>query len=871
MYHWGFFMFTKCIAMKKLFLLLCLISGNIGLIAQHSISGKIVDYHTLLPILGAQIFTEDQTYGTTSDQNGFFRLEMRAQNANVIVTHIGYLPQYLNFDSKNDVVINLKKSSIDLEEVQILANSAIERYNPIAFTNITSETIARHLGDKPLPEILNRSSGVYASRDGGGSGDASIALRGFQQENIAVLLNGVPINGAENGLVYWNNWMGLSEVASSVQMQKGIGSSRIALNSVGGTINIVTVFPKNEPTFSFTHLLTSYGNRRTTLALNSGDIENGWNLSFLGSRTSGEGYIDATYVYGWAYFLNLSKQINSRNRLLINLLGGPERHGQRNLKLSNNEIERYGHRHNKDWGALNGSINNASENFYHKPHFSVSHYLDLGMDEMLATSVYISPGWGGGKWNDSFNYGPTIFEFRNPSGQIDWDAITYTNANHEDNFMLSNGEVVAGFSKAIQTYFLASHFWGGILSSHEKEFKGGWKLSNGVHYRYFQSDLRQEVADLLGGSFYIDDFSWSLAGTAGRNQIKMPGDVIRVHNGATLHQTTAFSQIEKAIGRTLVYTGVNVSDNRYRRHDIYNYPHDPKSEWVNKQGVDIKAGINHRMNDASSFFINAAYLNKAPYYKFVFGNNTNEPVLHLNNEKVKTAEAGYQFRNLSRKFSLSAYYTSWKDVSFLSNEYIQLENNTQTRAMVNGLNATHKGIEAEWSQQITPWFALSAIASAGNWKWQNDVEARLMNESNVVVDTVNVFAKGLYVGGQPQLQAGIMADLSLLQHFKAQIQFFYYDRHFATFDPAGRQNPEDRQQSFRIPSSSFTNLFMQYPIRIGAFDAELMLNINNIFNKIQILKGEDGSDHSLDKFRGFWSFGRTIDVGIRLQITGQTK
>lgn len=853
--------------MKKVFILIITLQIGMGLYAQNEIRGKILDYQTLLPLAGVQLYTEDNQTGTTSDFDGNFNLQSDKNQLMLFISHLGYHKHSYSARIDNDNIIYLKKQHYDLEEIQILANSAVERYNPIAFTSIKAEKISRQLGDKPLPEILNVSPGVYAARDGGGSGDASIALRGFQQENIAVLLNGVPINGAENGLVYWNNWMGLSEVASSIQMQKGIGSSRIALNSVGGTINIVTMFPKDEPMLSVSHQLTSFGNSRTTLAYQSGQLERGWNLSFLGSRSSGQGYVDGTYVDGWAYFLNLSKNINSNQRLLVTLLGGPERHGQRNFKLSKSEIDRYGHQYNKEWGTLNGKINNASENFYHKPHLSVSHYLTLNENELLATSVYISPGWGGGKWNDSFNYGPTIFEFRNATGQIDWDAITEYNANHSDTYTLNNGEIVNGFSKAIQTHFLASHFWGGFLSSYEKELKHDWKMSSGIHYRYFQSSLKQEVADLLGGDFYIDDYSWSLAGVAKREQIKMPGDVIRIHNGASLHQSTAFVQLEKNFGKTIVFTALNISDNRYRRHDVYNYPQNPKSEWISKTGFDIKAGINHRLNDASNFFINAAMLNKAPYYKFVFGNNTNEPVLHLNNELVRTIEGGYQLQNTNYHLSISAYYTRWSDVSFLSNEYIQLENNAQTRAMVNGLDALHKGVEGEWKQKFTPWFTAGAILSMGNWKWKNDVEARLMNGDNMVVDTVNVYANGLYVGGQPQFQAGIIGEFTLLKSIEAQLQLFYYDKHYASFDPAGRQNPEDRSQSYLIPSATQLNFYLQYPIKLAGLDAELRFNINNIFNDIYILKGEDGSTHTPNDFRGFWSFGRTVDVGMRIKLS----
>ncbi len=76
------------------------------------------------------------------------------------------------------------------------------------------------------------------------------------------------------------------------------------------------------------------------------------------------------------------------------------------------------------------------------------------------------------------------------------------------------------------------------------------------------------------------------------------------------------------------------------------------------------------------------------------------------NEKVSSLEAGYGFRKSQFYISANAYYTLWQDVSFLSNEYVQLENEQESRAMVKGLNALHQGIEVESSIRITPAFNL---------------------------------------------------------------------------------------------------------------------------------------------------------------------
>jgi len=854
--------------MKRLMLALAFFSSSLNTNGQQLINGKVYHQITNEPLPFVNISNGNPNQGTSTNLMGQFTIQIDSLNQTLFISHIGFKAAEINVAQKNtaDLKIGLEPAEINLQEVSILAEVAQERYNPLSFNQIDAQTISSRLGDRTLPEILERTPGVYGSRNGGGSGDASLSIRGFKQENIAVLLNGVPINGAENGLIYWNNWLGLSEATAGLQIQRGIGASKVALNSVGGTVNIITsqAFPMQQGFASSN--TTSYGNQKFTFGYQTGQLENGWSLSFLGSRLSGQGYVDATYVDAWAYFFSASKTFAKNQRIVITLLGGPERHGQRSLKLSQNEVDRHGIKFNKDWGSYNGKINNASENFYHKPHLSVNHYLNLSEKVYLNNAVYLSPGWGGGKWNDSFQYGPTVFDYRNPSGQIDWSSIYQYNANNSDTFQLANGNNVGGYSKLVQTHFLASHFWGGLMSTAEIKPAKNHKIITGIHYRYFQSSLKQKVDDLLGGSFYIDDYSWSLAGVANRDQIKMPGDVIRVNNGALLHHTSLFAQWEFETGLFTFFAGGTISDNRYRRHDSYNYPDNKWSEWVTLPGFDLKGGVNFNINMQQRIYINGGHYSKAPYYKFVFGNNTNTPVTEINNEKVSTLEMGYGFRNNTLHLGLNAYYTFWQDVSFLNNEYIQLENQLQSRAMVQGLNALHKGVEFEGSIRVSKQIRIGSYLSIGNWQWKNDVEAVLFNNLDVAVDTVSVFADGLTVGGQPQLQAAAYFDARLFDLFDFKVDLTYYDKHYADFAPDGRQNPDDKVQSYQIPAYALLNVHLGTQLIIGKFPLSIYLNGNNITNQAYILKGEDGANHDRESFRGFWGFGRTYDLGMKLHF-----
>src|SRR5690606_37397263 len=113
----------------------------------------------------------------------------------------------------------------EMEEIRVIANISTDRKTPIAITKISSEQIAEELGSRDLPMLLNATPGVYATQTGGGDGDARITVRGFDQRNVGVLIDGVPVNDMENGAVYWSNWFGLDAITNQIQVQRGLGAT----------------------------------------------------------------------------------------------------------------------------------------------------------------------------------------------------------------------------------------------------------------------------------------------------------------------------------------------------------------------------------------------------------------------------------------------------------------------------------------------------------------------------------------------------------------------------------------------------------------------------------------------------------------------
>src|SRR5699024_92934 len=320
--------------------------------------------------------------------------------------------------SDEEVNFVMAMSNLALQELEVFASRSTQK-TPVAYSTIDEEQLENQLGSRDLPLVLNSTPSVYATAQGGGSGDARITVRGFSQRNVAVMINGVPVNDMENGWVYWSNWDGVGDAAQSMQIQRGMSNVNLAVPSVGGTMNILTNPAKNEAGGTFKQEIGNAGFRKTTLMLNSGLINDKFAFSAVGVRKTGNGMIDGTWTDAWAYYFGASYEINDKNRLDLFALGAPQRHGQRlyaqNIGAFSHSfardldsydraaLEQYPERgffYNENVapvsnnytgrqyvgnGWLSPSIReryspnfiNERENFYHKPQINLNWYSDL--------------------------------------------------------------------------------------------------------------------------------------------------------------------------------------------------------------------------------------------------------------------------------------------------------------------------------------------------------------------------------------------------------------------------------------------------------------------------------------------------------------
>src|SRR6056300_1836960 len=287
--------------MRNLMLSLLFIFGTITATFSQ-ITGKVYDVETNDPLPGATILIEGTATGTVTGFDGTFSLDV-AEGEALIVSYLGYETAIVA--AELETIVGLEPDLNVLGEV-VVSSGVIDiakvRETPVAVSTISPSEIALKVGNQEFPEIMNKTPGVYATKQGGGYGDSRISLRGFDQRNTSFLINGQPVNDMENGWVYWSNWQGLTDVASGIQLQRGLGASRLAVPSVGGTVSIFAKAAEARAGSSIQQVFGNDGYNKTTVSHSTGLNDNGWATSFLLSKWAGDGYIYNTSGEGYTYF-----------------------------------------------------------------------------------------------------------------------------------------------------------------------------------------------------------------------------------------------------------------------------------------------------------------------------------------------------------------------------------------------------------------------------------------------------------------------------------------------------------------------------------------------------------------------------------------
>ena len=773
------------------------------------------------------------------------------------------------FAQKNRDSINSK----DIEQVVLtgVADIAKDRKTPVAVSTIKEAVIVEKLGNQEFPEVLNTTPSVYATKAGGGFGDSRITVRGFDQRNTAVMINGVPVNDMENGAVYWSNWAGLSDVTSAMQVQRGLGSSKLAIASVGGTINVLTRAADKKREGNVMFGLGNAGYNKLLFSYNTGKGTTGWSSSFLMSRTAGSMYADGTEFEGYNYYWALGYQ-KGKHDFQFTITGAPQWHNQRSFSPTINNYLKYGkdgepnRKYNENWGYLNGEEYSYTRNYYHKPVMSLNWDYKITDATKLSTVVYASFGRGGG--TGTVGSTSAIEAYRLADGSINFDRIYQFNK-------ANNSAALARRSS------INSHNWIGAISSLNHKLNDNLNFTVGVDGRYYKGLHYRVMSDFLGATSYKDNTDINNpnriitdAYDASPNWNPFGGKTdetkIMYNNDGIVNWLGGFGQLEYSIGGLSAFAQGSISNQGFQRVDYFlNTPANQKTEMVNKLGYNVKVGANYNINSHHNVFVNGGYYERQPFFGAVFLNQRNDINPNLENEKVSSVEVGYGFRSSIFNANVNLYNTVWDDI-FKRVSYRPAS--LTYYANVLGLKEVHRGVEVDFNVKPTEWITVNGMFSAGDWFYDSDVDATFIDDAtNQIVGEGKLLIKDLKVGDAAQLTWALGADVKATENLKFDATYRYADNLYSGFDPGNNYNKNT--PAVKLPSFGLLDLGLTLSTKTNVGKSlSFRLNVNNVLDETYIsdMRTNTAADaNEANNWNGlnkknqvYFGFGRTWNASI---------
>ena len=722
-----------------------------------------------------------------------------------------------------------------LDEVTVNAPVAQVTNNHTALTN---EQLNQSNTGQNLPFLLSSTPALVATSDDGlGIGYTYFRIRGTDHTRINMTLNDVPLNDSESQTVFWVNMTDMASSMTSLNVQRGVGTSTNGSASFGASINMSTSSPLASCLSPDSLIASSVG-----LSFNGGMyntfreminarivLPNHWRANARFSKVNSDGFLYRTASDLYSYYGDLG-WYGAKTEVVGRFFGGSEKTGMGwdgvdyNTAYGINGADR---RYNPA-GAYSTTAADGSDSTAYYPN-QTDNYAQ--QHAQLSINHRFNPQWSLSA-TAHYTHGAGYYE-QYKRKKLSYWGLPYSH-------------------KAYGMYRkqLDNHFFGGVLSA--KYISEPVDLQFGGAANYY-------LGDHFGTLHYLEDIPLPISNSP------YPYEYYRNNarkTDANVYAKANWRIINRAQEKLSLYADLQYRYVRYERNGMNDEDMTDLPLKVDFHFFNPKAGLTYQ-NRGHLLSASFAIANREPSrnnYKenVVYDATTGEYTGLPHTERLYDYELGYTYSHPRFAVGANLYFMDYDNQLVLTGEY----NDVGAYKTKNVKDSYRMGAEITAGVKITDWLRWDAnlVASRNkilnyhqyidlyddqdNWNW--------VGQDSVVGTTTIAFS--------PTLTASSLFTFDVAG-FTATVQTNVVSKQYL-------DNTEDENAMLRAYSTTNLNLQYQLPIANRQWPTiRLLCQINNIFNAKYANNGGAEASRFMDGSRCCWYYaqaGINVHAGFTL-------
>jgi iron complex outermembrane recepter protein len=555
---------------------------------------------------------------------------------------------------------------LDAVEVRSLRTDA---RSPFSKTNLSKKDIdVQNLG-QDLPILLQMTPSAVSSSDAGaGVGYTALRVRGTDGTRINVTLNGVPVNDAESQGTYFVNLPDLASSTSSIQLQRGVGSSTNGGAAFGATMSISNMEQNDKAGGEINIGAGSFNTQKYTLRAGTGLLQNGWKFDVRLSKINSDGYIQRSASNLKAAQIIGSWQIQEQTKFRFQVLSGAEKTGQAWNGVPQDSLKT-NRQYNELGQKADGSFYDNQTDNYMQTYYQA--FLDHNFNKHWTGNIglFLTRGKG---YYEEYRLGEKLKSYGLP------------------NFITTSGDT---FKRAdmVRQLWLDNYYYGGLY---------------GLQY------TKDKVQLNIGGS--VSQYSGLHYGHVKWAEYGVPADHSWYRNDAMKNDFNQFVKLQYSANKKLTLYAdaqlrlVSYFMNGFRKNPTLNPA-------VNYTFFNPKAGANYMLRDEHNhqqrLYASFAIANKEP--------NRNDfeasPISIPKHEQLYNIEAGYEIAKKKWTALANFYLMNYKNQLVLNGQI----NDVGAYTRINVDKSYRAGLELVATVQATKWMSVSGNMSFSQNKIKN--------------------------------------------------------------------------------------------------------------------------------------------------------